>query len=56
MLLDIYHDIKFEYLQNHLNECCYKFNRIYFGKNLFDRFMLASAIYINQSKQYNGKS
>ena len=33
MLLDIYHDIKPEYLQNYLNEFCYKFNRRYFGEN-----------------------
>ena len=42
MLLDIYHDIKPEYLQNYLNEFCYKFNRRYFGENLFDRLMIAS--------------
>jgi len=42
MLLDIYHDIKPEYLQNYLNEFCYKFNRRYFGENLFDRLIIAS--------------
>jgi hypothetical protein len=48
MLLDIYHDIKPEYLQNYLNEFCYKFNRRYFGENLFDRLMIASVTYKNQ--------
>jgi transposase-like protein len=48
MLLDIYHDIKPEYLQNYLNEFCYKFNRRYFGENLFDRLMIASVSYKNQ--------
>ena len=27
MMLDIFHDIEPEYLQNYLNEFCYKFNR-----------------------------
>lgn len=40
-LLDIHHDICPEYLQNYLNEFCYKFNRRYFGDNLFDRMMVA---------------
>ena len=48
MLLDIYHDIRPEYLQNYLNEYCYKFNRRYFGENLFDRLMIASVSYKNQ--------
>jgi transposase-like protein/DNA-directed RNA polymerase subunit RPC12/RpoP len=47
MLLDIFHDIKPEYLQNYLNEFCYKFNRRYFGENLFDRLMIASVSYKN---------
>lgn len=42
MLLDVFHDIKPEYLQNYLNEFCYKFNRRYFGESLFDRLMIAS--------------
>jgi transposase-like protein len=48
MLLDIFHDIKPEYLQNYLNEFCYKFNRRYFGENLFDRLLIASVSYKNQ--------
>lgn len=47
MLLDIYHDIKPEFLQNYLNEFCYKFNRRYFGEALFDRLLVASVTYKN---------
>jgi transposase-like protein len=47
MLLDIFHDIKAQYLQNYLNEFCYKFNRRYFGEFLFDRLMIAAVSYIN---------
>ena len=45
MLLDIFHDIKPEYLQNYLNEFCYKFNRRYFGEKCFDRLMIAAVTY-----------
>lgn len=48
MLLDIYHDIKPEFLQNYLNEFCYKFNRRYFGEALFDRLILACVTHKNQ--------
>jgi transposase-like protein len=48
MLLDIYHDIKPEFLQNYLNEFCYKFNRRYFGEALFDRLLVASVTHKNQ--------
>lgn len=41
MLLDIHHDIKPEFLQNYLNEFCYKFNRRYYGEALFDRLLKA---------------
>jgi hypothetical protein len=52
MLLDIFHDIKPEYLQSYLNEFCYKFNRRYFGENLFDRLMIAAVTNKNQFR-YN---
>jgi hypothetical protein len=42
-LLGIYHKIKGQYLQNYLNEFCYKLNRRYFGNRLFDRLTLAIA-------------
>lgn len=41
-LLGIHHNIKDKYLQNYLDEFCYKTNRRYFGENLFDRLMVAS--------------
>ena len=44
-LLDIYHHTDPQYLQNYLNEFCYKFNRRYFGEKLLDRVMLASVMY-----------
>ena len=39
--LGIHHSMKKEYLQNYLNEFCYKTNRRY-SNNLFDRLMIAS--------------
>jgi hypothetical protein len=51
-LLDIYHQINPEYLQSYLNEFCYKFNRRYFGENLFDRLMIVAVTYKNQFR-YN---
>ena len=41
-LLGIHHNIKDIYLQNYLNEFCYKTNRRYFGSDLFDRLMVAA--------------
>jgi hypothetical protein len=41
-LLGINHKIKDEYLQNYLDEFCYKTNRKYFGLNLFERLMDAA--------------
>jgi len=43
MILDIYNNVKPEYLQSYLNEFCFKFNRRYFGEALFDRLLVASA-------------
>ncbi len=41
-LLGIHHNIKDDYLQNYLDEFCYKTNRRYFGEHLFDRLMVAA--------------
>lgn len=41
-LLGINHNIKDCYLQNYLNEFCYKTNRRFFGSGLFDRLIVAS--------------
>lgn len=40
-LLGIYHSINESYLQQYLDEFCYKLNRRYFGPGLFDRGILA---------------
>jgi hypothetical protein len=40
-LLSVYHMIKIEYLQNYLNEFCFRLNRRYFGERLFDRMAIA---------------
>lgn len=48
LFTDIYHDIKPEYLQNYLNEFCYKFNRRYFGESLFDRLLVACVNHKNK--------
>lgn len=42
-LLGIYHKIKGKYLQQYLDEFCYKLNRRYFGEKLFNRLVLAVA-------------
>ena len=49
ILLGTHHSVGQHYLQNYLNEFCYKFNRRYFGEGLFDRLMVASV-----SKSWKG--
>lgn len=45
LFTDMYHGIKEEFLQEYLNEFCYKFNRKNFGDALFDRLIVASISY-----------
>lgn len=45
LFADLYHGVRREFLQEYLNEFCYKFNRRYFGEDLFERLMMASATY-----------
>lgn len=45
LFADMYHGIKPEFLQEYLNEFCYKFNRRYFGENLFDRLVMIAVSY-----------
>lgn len=45
LFIDTYHGMKREFLQEYLNEFCYKFNRRYFGEDLFDRLMMISTLY-----------
>lgn len=41
-LLGMHNHVKGSYLQNYLNEFCYKFNRRYFGHKLMDRVLIAA--------------
>lgn len=41
IFLGTHHSIKRNYMQNYLNEFCYKFNRRYLTDKLFDRLMVA---------------
>lgn len=45
LLRSIHYGVKPEFLQGYLNEFCYKFNRRYFGEELFDRLVGVSASY-----------
>jgi transposase-like protein len=38
----LHHHVKNQYMQNYLNEYCYKFNRRFFGPEIFDRLMIAT--------------
>lgn len=40
-LLGIHHMISDNYMQNYLDEFCYKVNRRYYGEKLFDRLLIA---------------
>lgn len=44
LFLDVHHRIDDDFLQNYLNEFCYKFNRRYFD-DLFDRLIIAAVSY-----------
>ncbi|MDR3327719.1 MAG: IS1595 family transposase [Prevotellaceae bacterium] len=52
LLLSVFHDLKPEYLQNYLNEYCYKFNRRYFGERQFDRMLIAAVTYKNEFRYH----
>jgi hypothetical protein len=41
-ILGLHRSVKDTYMQNYLNEFCYKFNRRYFGIKLFDRLRVAA--------------
>ena len=42
LLKAIHHCVSPEYLQNYLDEFCYKHNRRYFGDKVFDRALIAA--------------
>jgi len=44
-LLGIHHMVSKKYIQNYLNEFCYKVNRRYYGEKLFDRLLIACVSY-----------
>jgi hypothetical protein len=52
VLLDAFHAVKPEYLQNYLNEFCYKFNRRYFGEWQFERLLVASVACKNEFRYH----
>lgn len=53
-LLNSYHNIKPEFLQNYLDEFCYKFNRRYHGEALFGRLLVACVTYKNEFRYKHG--
>ncbi|MDD4149250.1 MAG: IS1595 family transposase [Bacteroidales bacterium] len=53
-LINTFHDIKPEFLQNYLDEFCYKFNRRYYGEALFNRLLVASVSYKNEFRYKSG--
>ncbi len=42
LLKAIHHGIESKYLQNYLNEFCYKYNRRYFGEKVFSRLLICA--------------
>jgi len=58
ILRSVHHGIKPEYLQEYLDEFCYKFNRRYFKERMFDRLVMISTSYQSdfEHKIYNNKN
>ena len=42
----IHHAVEAPYLQNYLNEFCFKYNRRYFGEKVFDRLVVAAVSFV----------
>lgn len=42
----IHHAIENSYLQNYLNEFCFKYNRRYFGEKVFDRLLVTAVSFV----------
>ena len=53
-LINTFHDIKPEFLQNYLDEFCYKFNRRYHGEALFNRLLVTCVSYKNEFRYKYG--
>ena len=45
LLLGVFHRINDKYLQNYLNEYCYRFNRRHMKEVIFDRLLIAAVSY-----------
>ena len=58
LFADTYHGVKPEFLQEYLNEYCYKFNRRYFGEDLFHRLLMIGTSYQPdfEHRIYNSKA
>jgi DNA-directed RNA polymerase subunit RPC12/RpoP len=46
ILKAMHHGIEKKYLQNYLNEFCYKYNRRYFGEKLFNRLLVCAVGFV----------
>lgn len=46
LLKAIHHAVEDRYLQNYLNEFCFKYNRRYFGEKVFDRMLIAAVSFV----------
>lgn len=53
-ILNTFHSVKPEFLQQYLDEFCYKFNRRYFGEALFNRLLIACVSYKNDFRYLYG--
>lgn len=53
-ILNTYHNVKPEFLQQYLDEFCYKFNRRYLGEALFNRLLIACVSYKNEFRYIYG--
>jgi hypothetical protein len=42
----IHHAVECAYLQNYLNEFCFKYNRRYFGEKVFDRLLVTAVSFV----------
>jgi len=42
LIKGMHHGVENKYLQNYLSEFCYKYNRRYFGENVFNRLLICA--------------
>ena len=53
-IVNTFHNVKPDFLQNYLDEFSYKFNRRYFGEALFNRLLVACVNYKNEYRYVYG--